>query len=104
MDRMNNWSRFERCLIRATILEPSEIQEDRGVRSSLWGVGITESQAEAWGEDTERSRAQLAGEEVWSKIILNWWSSIMGMTVAFGGEEHRLCPVNQYPPSPQRRH
>ena len=36
----------------------------------MWGVGITESQAEAWGEDTERSRAQLAGEDVWSKRIL----------------------------------
>ena len=32
---------------------------------------MTESQAEAWGEDTERSRAWLTGDEEWSKGTLS---------------------------------
>ena len=40
-------------------------------------MGMTESQAEAWGDDTERRQARCAGEEARSNNILSCWSSIL---------------------------
>ena len=65
-------------------------------------MGMTESQAEAWGDDTDSRRARCAGDEARSSnllscmMVLNLW-----MTSSSGEVGRRGCPGHLQPQIPQ---